>query len=87
MVGEPTASVSIEQHRASERGLIAFDLADKLLSELPAEDRLVLMAIDGDRLSVAEVAAMTGWTKSKVKVRAFRARRRMRKAVEKRLGR
>ena len=80
------ASVSIEQHRAGERGLIAFDLAEKVLSELPAEDRLVLMAIDGDRLSVAEVADMTGWTKSKVKVRAFRARRRMRKAVEKLLG-
>jgi RNA polymerase sigma-70 factor (ECF subfamily) len=45
------------------------------------------MAIDGDHLSVAEVAEMTGWSKSKVKVRAFRARRRMRKAVEKLLER
>jgi len=79
--------VSMERHRASERGLVAFDLAEKVLSELPADDRMVLMAIDGDHLSVSEVADMTGWTKSKVKVRAFRARRRMRKAVEKLLGR
>jgi DNA-directed RNA polymerase specialized sigma24 family protein len=30
---------------------------------------------------------MTGWSESKVKVQAFRARRRMREAVEKLLGR
>jgi RNA polymerase sigma-70 factor (ECF subfamily) len=82
-----SAAASIERHRASERGFVAFDLAEKVLSELPADDRLVLMAIDGDHLSVAEVAEMTGWSKSKVKVRAFRARRRMRKAVEKLLER
>ena len=82
-----SAAASIERHRASERSLVAFDLAEKVLSELPADDRLVLMAIDGDHLSVAEVAEMTGWSRSKVKVRAFRARRRMRKAVEKLLER
>ena len=81
------AAASIERHRAGERGLAEFDLAERVLSELPADDRLVLMAIDGENLSVAEVAEMTGWSKSKVKIRAFRARRRMRKAVETLLGR
>jgi RNA polymerase sigma-70 factor (ECF subfamily) len=81
------AAASIDRHHAGERSLVASDLAERVLSELPAEDRLVLMAIDGENLSVAEVAEMTGWTKSKVKVRAFRARRRMRKAVEKLIGR
>jgi len=38
-------------------------------------------------LPVKDVAEMTGWSESKVKVRAFRARRRMRKAVEKLLER
>lgn len=81
------AGVSTERHQSSERGLIAADLADKVLTELSPDDRLVLMSIDGDGLPVKAVAEMTGWSESKVKVRAFRARRRMRKAVEKLLQR
>lgn len=81
------ADASLERHQSSERALVASDLADKVLSELPPDDRLVLMSIDGDQLPVKEVAEMTGWSESKVKVRAFRARRRMRQAVEKLLER
>jgi RNA polymerase sigma factor, sigma-70 family len=77
---------SIERHQAHERGLVASDLADKVLNELSPEDRLVLLSIDGEHLPVKDVAEMTGWSESKVKVRAFRARRRMRQAVEKLLG-
>ena len=86
-VDSQLANVSAEQHRSSERGRVAADLAEKVLSQLSPDDRLVLTSIDGDRLSVKEVAEMTGWSKSKVKVQAFRARRRMRKAVEELLGR
>ena len=81
------ADASIERHQSSERSLVASDLADKVLSELPPDDRLVLMSIDGEHLPVKDVAEMTGWSESKVKVRAFRARRRMRQAVEKLLER
>ena len=80
------AGVSMERHLSGESGRDAADLAEKVLSELPADDRLVLMSIDGENLPVKDVAAMTGWSESKVKVRAFRARRRMRKAIEKLLG-
>jgi RNA polymerase sigma-70 factor, ECF subfamily len=80
------AGVSMERHQSIESGRVAADLAEKVLSELPAEDRLVLMSIDGEHLPVKDVAAMTGWSESKVKVRAFRARRRMRQAIEKLLG-
>jgi RNA polymerase sigma-70 factor (ECF subfamily) len=62
--------------------MVAADIAEKVLSELSPEDRMVLMSIDGERLPVKDVAEMTGWSESKVKVRAFRARRRMREAVE-----
>jgi RNA polymerase sigma-70 factor, ECF subfamily len=44
--------------------------------------------IDIEEKSPAEVAALTGWSRALVNVRAFRARRRLRKAVlamEKRL--
>lgn len=81
------ADASIERHQSAERGMVASDLADKVLGELKPEDRLVLMSIDGEHMPVKDVAEMTGWSESKVKVRAFRARRRMRQAVEKLLGR
>ena len=80
------AGASIERHKSAERSLVSSDLADKVLSELPPDDRLVLMSIDGEHLPVKDVAEMTGWSESKVKVRAFRARRRMRQAVERLLA-
>jgi len=64
-----------------EDDLVAADLADKLLDRMSPDDRLVLTLVDAGELSTKEVAAMTGWSESKVKVRAFRARARMRKAM------
>ena len=69
-----------------ERNLAAADLADKALHTLQPDDRLALMLMDGDDYSVREVAALTGWSEAKVKTLAFRARRRMREAVEKLLS-
>ena len=76
-----------ERHRAAENAVVAADLADRVLGTMSPDDRLALTLVDGEELSVKEVAEMTGWSESKVKVQAFRARRRMRAAVEKLLGR
>ena len=76
-----------ERHRAAERATVAADLADKVLGTMSPDDRLALTLVDGEEMSVKEVAEATGWSESKVKVQAFRARRRMREAVEKLLGR
>ena len=81
----------LEQHSASEPNressivtdLVAADLADRLLSVLPPEDQQALLMIDGEDASIKEVAEATGWSESKVKVRAFRARRKLREAMEK----
>lgn len=81
------ADASAERHQAVEHSLVAADLADRVLSVMSPDDRLVLTMIDGEDAPVKEVAEMTGWSESKVKVRAFRARQRMRQAVEKLLGR
>jgi RNA polymerase sigma-70 factor (ECF subfamily) len=81
------ADVSAARHEANERGMVAADIAEKVMSGLSPDDRLVLTLVDGDEMPVKEVAQMTGWSESKVKVQAFRARRRMREAVEKLLGR
>jgi RNA polymerase sigma-70 factor (ECF subfamily) len=80
------STIANERHRSAERDLIAADLADRLLGVLSPEDRLALTMIDGDEATIKEVAELTGWSESKVKVRAFRARRRVREAMEKLLG-
>ena len=81
------SDAATEQHQSSERSLVAADLAGRVLQTLAPNDQLVLTLIDGEDASVKDVVKMTGWSESKVKVQAFRARRRMREAVEKLLGR
>ncbi|HEY0006270.1 MAG TPA: sigma-70 family RNA polymerase sigma factor [Pyrinomonadaceae bacterium] len=65
-----------------ESATIARDLAGKLLSRLSPEDRLVLVMLDVEGMSVREIAESTRWSSSKVKVRAHRARRSLRRVLE-----
>ena len=60
----------------------ALELVGRLLSQLPPEDRLVISLLDLEERSVKEIALITGWSVSLVKVRAFRARRKLRKLAE-----
>jgi RNA polymerase sigma-70 factor, ECF subfamily len=84
----------LDQHSAGEAGeqpsveqsVVATDLADRLLSVLEPDDQQALLMIDGEQASIKEVAEATGWSESKVKVRAFRARRKVREAMEKLLS-
>ena len=76
-------NASATQYKREEDKLIAADLVNRVLGTLPPEDTLVLTMIDGEGASVKEVAALTGWSESKVKVKAFRARGRMREALQK----
>ena len=80
------ADAATEHHESSQRSSAAADLAGRVLQTLSPDDQLVLTLIDGEDASVKEVVEMTGWSASKVKVQAFRARRRMRAAVEKLLA-
>jgi RNA polymerase sigma-70 factor (ECF subfamily) len=56
----------------------AREVVDALLCRLPPDDRLVLTLLDLEQRSVAEIADLTGWSRPLVKVRAFRARLRLR---------
>jgi RNA polymerase sigma-70 factor (ECF subfamily) len=58
------------------------DLADRLLETLPPRDRLLLTLLDLEERTVAEVSAITGSPEPVVKVRAFRARSKLRKEFE-----
>ena len=82
---QQTASDEHER-RSVEDNLVAADLADRLLTVLPPEDQQALLMIDGEDASIKEVAEATGWSESKVKVRAFRARKKIRESMEKLLG-
>lgn len=65
-----------------ETELVSRDLAVKLLSRLTPDDRLVLTLMDIEGFSVAEIAEVTNWSISKVKVRAHRARAHLRRVLQ-----
>ncbi|MHC1769843.1 MAG: RNA polymerase sigma factor [Verrucomicrobiia bacterium] len=60
----------------------ARELVDALLSRLSPAARLVLTLLEIERRPVKEIAALTGWSVTLVKVRAFRARAEMRKCLQ-----
>jgi RNA polymerase sigma-70 factor, ECF subfamily len=72
-----------KNQRTAENSLIERDLAEKLLSRLAADDRAILQMLDAEEMSVREVAEITGWSIPKIKIRAFRARRALRKILRK----
>jgi RNA polymerase sigma-70 factor (ECF subfamily) len=71
-----------ERGPAVDEALAARELADALLAQLPPRDRLLLVWLDVEERSTEEIAGLTGWSRTLVKVRAFRARRRLRRAAE-----
>lgn len=61
----------------------AAEAVQSLLAALGERDRLVLTLLYLEELSVAEIAAATGWSAALVKVQAWRARGRLRQLLEK----
>lgn len=64
------------------KNLAAREIVEKLLAQLAPADRLVLTLLHLEGRSVDEVRQITGWNVPVIKVRAFRARRRLRKCFE-----
>ncbi len=64
---------------APDEKVAARELLHRLLGQLKPEDRLVLQLLDLEQRSVAEISASTGWNGPLIKVRAFRARRKLQK--------
>ena len=62
--------------------LASRELVDKLLERLKPADRLVITLMHLEGRTVEEVRQITGWNASLIKVRAFRARRKMKKHLE-----
>lgn len=69
--------------RAPEDAEAARALVKRLLDMLSPKARLVITLLEIEERPVKEIAALTGWSVSLVKVRAFRARAEMRKCLKK----
>lgn len=60
----------------------AWETVRLLLDRLEAKDRLVITLLDLEERGVRETAALTGWSEANVKVRAHRARKKMRECLQ-----
>lgn len=58
------------------------ELVERLLAAVSPRDRLVLTLLDLEGRSVEEASQITGWSRTMVKVQAFRARRKMRRLLQ-----
>jgi len=76
------AVLTNESDRPPDDALAARELVNKLLGQLNPADRLVLQLLDLEQKTVAEICALTGWNSSLIKVRAFRARRKLQKLFQ-----
>ena len=65
----------------AEQARDAREVLDRALSTLGPDDRLVLTLLHLEEKDVRQIAALTGWSVTGVRVRAFRARHRLRKAL------
>ena len=74
---ETAASDTPEQTVATDYA--SRELVEQLLARLEPAERLLLTMLHLEGRSVAEVGAATGWNGPVIKVRAFRARRKLRK--------
>jgi RNA polymerase sigma-70 factor (ECF subfamily) len=78
-----TAAISATGNRSSEVILADRDLIQKLLAHLDPNDRAILQMLYTEEMSVAEIGKVFGWSVSKVKIRAWRSRRSLRKVLAK----
>lgn len=76
LVADPSHGVRREAEEA--RNLLEWGLA-----QLRPEERLVITLAELEDKSIREIAGLTGWSQANVKVRAFRARQKLKQILEK----
>lgn len=76
------AVLTNENAATPDDALEAHELVHKLLGQLKPEDQLVIQLLDLEQKTIAEISEVTGWNTSLVKVRAFRARRKLQKLFQ-----
>ncbi len=72
---------AMENDASPDRALVARDLVEHLLASLKPAERLVIDLLYLQQRSVAEIKEITGWSATHVKVRAFRARQKLKERL------
>jgi len=75
------SSTSVESTERCARQNEAREVLAWALGRLSPEDRMVVEMIHLEGISVSDAAELLGWSVAKVKVRAFRSRKRLRKLL------
>jgi RNA polymerase sigma-70 factor (ECF subfamily) len=76
------AVLTSENDVSANDALAARELVAKLLEQLKPDDRLVIQMLDLEQKTLIEISQLTGWSTTLIKVRAFRARRKLQKLFE-----
>ena len=71
-----------ERDTTPSDALASRELVYKLLDQLKPDDRMVIQLLDLEQKTIAEISTQTGWNQTLVKVRAFRARRKLQKLFQ-----
>jgi RNA polymerase sigma-70 factor, ECF subfamily len=71
------------EEKTPENLIVERDLAHKLLACLETKDQAILQMLYEEEMSVGEISDVTGWSISKIKIRAYRARKVLRKILKK----
>jgi RNA polymerase sigma factor (sigma-70 family) len=74
--------LSDDRETAPGAALAARELVNRLLAQLKPADQLVIRLLDLEQKTLAEISALTGWNQTLIKVRAFRARRKLQKLFQ-----
>ncbi len=75
------AERSVSHHSQAEAAALDRELLAWALSKLSAEDRMVVTMLYLERYSEKEIAALLGWSRAKVKARAFQSKRHLKRLV------
>ena len=74
--------LSDEREALPGDALEARELVQKLLDQLKPDDRMVIQLLDLEQKTLVEISQLTGWNQTLIKVRAFRARRKLQKLFQ-----
>ncbi len=77
-----TAAHALDSYREEEDNRDALELLQWAMEQLEAKDRMVLMLLYADGYTMLEVAEMLNMSNVNVRVRAFRARKKLYKLLE-----
>ena len=76
-------NVATENPDSSGRDALAWEVLERLLASLAPAERLVIQMMDLEQKTIAEVGAVTSWNSAVVRIRAFRARQKLKALYQK----